>query len=339
MRHFVWTTAIAISLVSACGKSSGTVCAPGVSQGCVCTDGSQGAQSCRGDGTGFAPCLCSGGKPAAAEPEAAPAAVPVQPPTPRVTYVAVLSPLDHYSGRGVELMAAGAILRHDRFRAHTERVDAGEQLDPVFSDSKERENLEKLVAASAISEETARVILDRNPTVRVEVFTDRVALTILDPGNEDVACVIGDGKVGGVPYNATPSTMPQLPSRMRKRGWRIEPQAGELSLQMPNGTEVARFDGSGAAVRGGTCLTTHGVRIGSTLAEVRKDTDFGANSCICVGDQPTVISKELSGAAIHIGAHCSRAMDCEGELPPCPGEWGRHDCTVQTISVQPKPDF
>jgi hypothetical protein len=253
--------------------------------------------------------------------------------------VAVLSPLDHYSGRGVELMAAGAILRHDRFRAHTERVDAGEQLDPIFSDSKERESLEKLVAASAISEETARIILDRNPTVRVEVFTDRVALTILDPGNDEVACVIGDGKVAGIAYNATANTIPQLPSRMRKRGWRIEPQAGELSLQLPSGVEVARFSGRFVDVKGGTCMTTHGVRIGSTLAEVRKDTDFSADSCVCIGDQPTVISKQLSGASIYIGGHCSRPMACEGELPPCPGEWGRHDCSVQSIAVQPKPDF
>jgi hypothetical protein len=37
------------------------VCVRGTSQGCTCTNGAQGAQICNPSGTGFEPCMCTGG--------------------------------------------------------------------------------------------------------------------------------------------------------------------------------------------------------------------------------------------------------------------------------------
>jgi hypothetical protein len=58
----VWASVLAVGLAS-CGSSSppARACTPGQSTACGCTNGAIGAQVCRVDGSGLAPCVCGSG--------------------------------------------------------------------------------------------------------------------------------------------------------------------------------------------------------------------------------------------------------------------------------------
>ena len=347
-RNAMLVCAGSLLVTSACEKSAPRACAPGASQACACPDGRQGAQSCKTDGASFGECACTATAPAAsaaAAPGAAvvPAPAPPTAPTPSSVFVTTLGPLDHYSGKGVELATVAAVIRQDRFRVHTGRTDIGDEIDAVYSDDKARTELEKLVAASTIAAEVSKAVLERNPKVRVSVFGDRAQVELLEPGTDEVACVVSTNKVAGVvfPFDSGQFV---LPSRMSARGWKVARAGTTAKLLEPSGAVAVEFQESAQAeIKSANCMTTHGVHLGSTLQEARRDTDFAANGCMCETDPSgaqnlaLIVSKPRNDGVIYLRANCRKPMTCpgEGENVRCKGDWGRDDCIVSSISIGP----
>ena len=336
-----------LATTASCNKLPNPACIAGASMACACPDSRKGAQSCNADGTGFGPCVCSGAAAPAASASTPPVAMPVAAPTPvvappLVAFVTTLGPLDHYSGKGVELTTLAAIIRQDRYRVHSGRADLGDEVEGVYSDDKARVELEKLLAASLPADEVSRAVLGRNPKVKVSVFTDHAKVELVAEGTDEVACVVSTNRVAGVSFPFDGSKF-LIPAGMAARGWKVVSSAEMTRLLEPSGIVAVEFGPGSAEMKTPTCMTTHGVHIGSTLADARKDTDFAAKGCTCESDpsgganRALVVSKVRNDGVIYLRAKCRGAVKCpgEGEDQKCSGDWGREDCIIESFSVGP----
>ena len=249
--------------LAGCSKAPAKNCTPGASTACACADGKAGAQLCSADGSQLAPCGCAAAVPAVAP--AAPAA-----PTPRVAYTTTLGPLDHVNTKGVTLENAAGILRQDRSRVHNGITDPGDKVDALFANEDERVKLENLAKTSNLPADVQQTILKRNPKVRVEMFDDRVNVTVLDQGTDDPACIVADGKIGGIAWD-TPPEEARLPERLATRGWSVTRAGDGLRLIRPDGNVAATSESGMFKAVGTTCTTPSGIMLGSTLELVRKD--------------------------------------------------------------------
>lgn len=325
---------IACAALAACAKSPEKNCTPGATVACACPDGRSGAQQCASDGSKLSVCTC------AAAPASAPAAAPVaQVAPPRVVYTTTLGPLDHVNTKGVFLDDAAGILRQDRARVHAGITDPGDEVDALYADDAERAKLETIGKASNLSTEVRQAILLLNPKVRVEVFEDRVAVTLLDSGTNEVPCLVSDGRIGGVLWN--PEERAEVSQKLEMRGWKVRRTPSETMLFHPDGSIAAMNGDWGFAATTPACTTPGGTRLGSTLDAVRKDPGFRQAACVCTKmsatqNESTEVMLTTGGGAWmqYVHATCDRPMKCEGEDPLyCAGNWGRKDCRVTLLAM------
>lgn len=287
---------------------------------------------------GVAGCERVAGLAAIAEAHAEPAAAALAP----FSYEARLSPLDHVNSKGVVLSDVAAVLRQDRARVHAGRGDSDDQKDAVLGADGARDAFEKLARASKLDAALHEAIVSRNPKVKVEVLADRVAVTVLDKGSDEVACLLVDGHLNGVSWDAPVEQMSLAP-RWQNRSWKTDKQRDAMLLRRPDGSAVATFerpaDGpTGLKLEGPTCSTPYGVRIGATLADAKLDPLIKQAICNCQGSKNVILwaSDNAFTFQYRIDASCKKPVQCKASDTDvmCPAAIGRSDCVITAIRVQ-----
>lgn len=87
------------------------------------------------------------------------------------SYVAYLSPQDHYNSRGTRLTAVWQIIRQDRANFHRYGIrDPGDEWDSFFGSMENRAIAERMLANGYIDRNTARYIVNNAATVRVDIY-------------------------------------------------------------------------------------------------------------------------------------------------------------------------
>lgn len=87
------------------------------------------------------------------------------------SYTAHLSEQDHFSSRGERLRSAAAIIPQDRANFHKFGLrDPRDESAPFFSSAANRDAFEQMLTRGRIDKSLSRAIIDRTPTVRVEIF-------------------------------------------------------------------------------------------------------------------------------------------------------------------------
>jgi len=256
---------------------------------------------------------------------------------PDFSYVTRLSPLDHVNSEGEELETLAQVLRQDRFRFHEGLGDPEDQKEAVLGNKAARLQFEAVAAAAKLDEALFR----RNPKVKVEVRANKLTVTVLDQGTDDVACILKDGMLNQVQWNAPAERISVMP-RWQSRGWKTQQTTGAVDLQRPDGSKVATFqhpaDGPTAlTLAGPTCSTLAGVRIGATLAEAKLDPLVKQSVCNCQDGNNVILWASPSSFAYQyrIDATCKKPVKCVPSDTDvmCPSAMGRKDCVITAISV------
>ena len=87
------------------------------------------------------------------------------------TYVAEISPNDHFNSNGQRLTQPWQIIRQDRANFHRYGAgDAGDEWDSFFASADNRAAAERMIMDGYISPQAARDIVNGNPIVVVEVW-------------------------------------------------------------------------------------------------------------------------------------------------------------------------
>lgn len=339
-----------LTTLGACAKQPAAHCTPGESKVCACTDGRQGAQACLGDGSGLAPCACKQDSTATAPasvvsgvvaPVAPVAPLPAAAPTPvglRATYTTVLGPLDHVNSKGDALVHAAGILRQDRSRVQAGYGDPGDESDLVFAKNEDRTAFEALIKTSTLSTETQKLILQRNPKVKVQVFADHVTVDVLDPGTDHVACLVTPGHVAGVKWDAAAEDV-HLDPRLADRGWRTKPHGDTWEILDPSSKVVATGPGPGIEIKDSTCTTPTGVGLGTSLKLASQDSLLRHARCSCSGEGKNEMTLSLVDPTTQgmflIVAKCAKPARCKADEVNvlCVGDWGRDDCSITSMAV------
>jgi hypothetical protein len=95
------------------------------------------------------------------------------------SYRARLSTMDHHNSSGERLTSPAAIIRQDRANFHVFGImDPEDENDNFFSDKANRARLEKMLSRSAIASEDIQTIINEAPVIRVDIYEDRVEVTI-----------------------------------------------------------------------------------------------------------------------------------------------------------------
>ncbi len=98
------------------------------------------------------------------------------------SYVARISERDHHASDGYALSSAAQMVRQDRANWHKfHRRDADDQGDDWFGSNDDRANLERMLKrGDAMSSSTRRAIVNGEPLIQVDVYSDAVHVSILE---------------------------------------------------------------------------------------------------------------------------------------------------------------
>jgi hypothetical protein len=98
------------------------------------------------------------------------------------SYVARISDRDHHASDGYELSSAAQMVRQDRANWHKfHRRDADDQGDDWFNSNDDRAYLERMLKRSgAMSSSTRNAIVNGEPLIQVDVYSDSVRVSILE---------------------------------------------------------------------------------------------------------------------------------------------------------------
>ncbi|RWA75000.1 hypothetical protein [Mesorhizobium sp.] len=98
------------------------------------------------------------------------------------SYVARISERDHHASDGYQLESAAQMVRQDRANWHKfRRRDSDDQGDPWFRGNDDRAQLERMLErGGAMSGATRRAIVNGEPLIEVDVYPDRVRVSILE---------------------------------------------------------------------------------------------------------------------------------------------------------------
>ncbi|ESY12022.1 hypothetical protein NKH64_22475 [Mesorhizobium sp. M0999] len=98
------------------------------------------------------------------------------------SYVARISDRDHHASDGYELSSAAQMVRQDRANWHKfHRRDADDQGDDWFRSNDDRAYLERMLKrGGAMSSSTRNAIVNGEPLIQVDVYSDSVHVSILE---------------------------------------------------------------------------------------------------------------------------------------------------------------
>ncbi len=98
------------------------------------------------------------------------------------SYVARISERDHHASDGYALSSAAQMIRQDRANWHKfHRRDADDQSDGWFRSNDARADLERMLKRNdAMSSSTKRAIVNGEPLIQVDVYSDSVHVSILE---------------------------------------------------------------------------------------------------------------------------------------------------------------
>ncbi|RUX26081.1 hypothetical protein EOA23_19300 [Mesorhizobium sp. M2A.F.Ca.ET.042.01.1.1] len=98
------------------------------------------------------------------------------------SYVARISDRDHRASDGYPLSSAAQVVRQDRANWHKfHRRDSDDQGDPWFRSDGSRADLQRMLErGGAMSSATRRAIVNGEPLIEVDVYSDSVRVSILE---------------------------------------------------------------------------------------------------------------------------------------------------------------
>lgn len=98
------------------------------------------------------------------------------------SYVARISERDHRASDGYPLGSAAQMVRQDRANWHKfHRRDSDDQGDPWFRTDGSRADLQRMLErGGAMSSATRRAIVNGEPLIEVDVYSDSVRVSILE---------------------------------------------------------------------------------------------------------------------------------------------------------------
>ncbi|ESX13725.1 hypothetical protein X747_01520 [Mesorhizobium sp. LNJC384A00] len=98
------------------------------------------------------------------------------------SYVARISDRDHHASDGYGLSSAAQMVRQDRANWHKfHRRDADDQGDDWFRSNDDRAYLERMLKrGGAMSSSTRNAIVNGEPLIQVDVYSDSVHVSILE---------------------------------------------------------------------------------------------------------------------------------------------------------------
>jgi hypothetical protein len=98
------------------------------------------------------------------------------------SYVARISDRDHHASDGYELDNAAQMVRQDRANWHKfHRRDSDDEIDVWFRTNDQRAGLQRMLErGSAMSSSTRRAIVNGEPLIQVEVYSNSVRVSILE---------------------------------------------------------------------------------------------------------------------------------------------------------------
>lgn len=108
-------------------------------------------------------------------------ALPVLADSPLGSYIARLSPQDHFNSSGKRLDNAAQVVRQDRANCHRFGYgDPEDEHDRWFGSNNARARLETMLGRpGAMDQATRRAILSGTPVVEVQVYPSRVRVDII----------------------------------------------------------------------------------------------------------------------------------------------------------------
>lgn len=98
------------------------------------------------------------------------------------SYVARISERDHKASDGYALDSAAQMVRQDRANWHKfHRRDSDDEGDDWFRTNEDRADLQRMLERSgAMSASTRRAIVDGEPLIQVDVYSNSVRVSILE---------------------------------------------------------------------------------------------------------------------------------------------------------------
>ena len=98
------------------------------------------------------------------------------------SYVARISDRDHRASDGYPLSSAAQMVRQDRANWHKfHRRDSDDQSDPWFRSDGSRADLQRMLErGGAMSSATRRAIVNGEPLIEVDVYSDSVRVSIVE---------------------------------------------------------------------------------------------------------------------------------------------------------------
>ncbi|AZO16237.1 hypothetical protein EJ069_16855 [Mesorhizobium sp. M2A.F.Ca.ET.043.05.1.1] len=98
------------------------------------------------------------------------------------SYVARISDRDHRASDGYPLSSAAQMVRQDRANWHKfHRRDSDDQGDPWFRSDGSRADLQRMLErGGAMSSATRRAIVNGEPLIEVDVYSDSVRVSIVE---------------------------------------------------------------------------------------------------------------------------------------------------------------
>ena len=98
------------------------------------------------------------------------------------SYVARISDRDHHASDGYELDSAAQMVRQDRANWHKfHRRDSDDESDDWFRTNEDRADLQRMLErGGAMSASTRRAIVNGEPLIQVDVYSNSVRVSILE---------------------------------------------------------------------------------------------------------------------------------------------------------------
>ena len=88
------------------------------------------------------------------------------------SYIARISPADHFNSNGERLRNAAQIIRQDRANYHKfGKSDPEDQGDIFFADANNREALENMLRRGRITAEANNLIVNGDPLIKVDIYS------------------------------------------------------------------------------------------------------------------------------------------------------------------------
>jgi hypothetical protein len=117
--------------------------------------------------------------------------------SPLCSYQARISDIDKKNSSGTTLLSKDArssviaVIRQDRANFHHFNIrDTEDSADCLFSTKENREKLEKMIEFSKIDKSLVFQIIDKNPLIQVDVFPDKIEISLATSSQEKKSSVV-----------------------------------------------------------------------------------------------------------------------------------------------------